>query len=87
MVYMKYGPEEEIRIMTIHLYLKTDEVKGQMSAYKEYGKIHGLKFHSFLKKVSFRVIYGNENERRNSIKKKKTLNTYTIENFKSQHFL
>lgn len=43
MTYIKYGPEEEIRIMTIHLYLKADGVKSQMSVHNEYGKIHGLK--------------------------------------------
>lgn len=50
--------------MTIHLYLKADGVKGQISAHSEYGKIHGLKTHSLLKRMSLRVIYGSENERR-----------------------
>lgn len=36
MAYIKYGPEEEIKIMTIHLYLKADGVKGQISAHSEF---------------------------------------------------
>lgn len=61
MAYIKYGPEKEIRIMTIHLSLKADGVKGQISAHNEYGKIHGLKTHSLLKRMSLRVIFRNEN--------------------------
>lgn len=52
MAYIKYGPEEEIRIMTIPLSLKADGVKGQISAHNEYEKIHGLKTHSLLKRMS-----------------------------------
>lgn len=50
--------------MTIHLRLKADGVKGQMSARNEYGGIHRLKSHSLPKRVLLRVIYGNENGRR-----------------------
>lgn len=50
--------------MTIHLRLKADGVKGQMSAHNEYGGIHRLKSHSLPKRVPLRVIYGNENGRR-----------------------
>lgn len=64
MAYIKYGPKEEIRIMTIPLSLKADGVKGQISAHNEYGKIHGLKTHSLLKRMSLGVIFRNENERR-----------------------
>lgn len=65
--------------MTIHLYLKADGVRGQMSAHNECGGIHSLKSHSLLKRVLLRVIYGNETERRIKIFFLKNLNTYTIE--------
>lgn len=67
MAYIKYGPEEEITIMTIHLYLQAVRVKSQMSAHNEYGGIRSLKLHSLLKRVLLRVICGIDTERRKRI--------------------
>ena len=73
MTYIKYGPGEEIRIMTIPLSLKADGVKDQISAHNEYRKIHGLKSHSLRKRMSLGLFLEMKmREESVHLKKKKT---------------